>query len=165
MGWPRVNTHPSGPLPAERQVGEPGGVPRVTRTPPSSPGHQRVTKHHRRNNPTRSQAIKPPTLAPPGRDRVFGPVRSAPIIGELERNLIEYRVAPTAVARLTTLMSDTFPDASVIAYEDLIRRSPCHEKDRHVLAAALRSCAAAVVTFNLRDFPAKSTEPLRDRRG
>ena len=59
--WPRVNTHPPGPLPAERQLDEPGGVPRVTRTPPSSPSHQHVTKHHRRNHPTRSQAVKPPT--------------------------------------------------------------------------------------------------------
>ena len=90
---------------------------------------------------------------------LFVPVWSAHIIGELERNLVEFRIAPTAVARLTTLMSDTFPDASVIAYEDLIPSMTCHEKDRHVLAAAVRSGAAAVVTFNLRDFPARSTEP------
>ena len=52
-----------------------------------------------------------------------------------------------------------FPDASIAAYEDLIPSMTCHKKDRHVLAAAVRSGAEAVVTFNLRDFPAASTEP------
>ncbi len=92
---------------------------------------------------------------------LFVPVWSAHVIGELERNLVEYRVARTAVARLTALMSDTFPDASVIAYEDLIPSMTCHEKDRHVLAAAVRSGAAAVVTFNLRDSPPRA--PSRTR--
>ena len=90
---------------------------------------------------------------------LFVPVWSAHIVGELERNLIEYRVAPTAVARLTGLMGETFPDASVIGYEDLIPSMTCHEKDRHVLAAAVRAGASLLVTFNLRDFPAKSTDP------
>ena len=89
---------------------------------------------------------------------LFVPVWSPHIVGELERNLIEYRVAPIAVTRLTALMTETFPDASVTASEDLIGSMTCHEKDRHVLAAAVRSGAAAVVTFNLRDFPTKSTE-------
>ena len=80
---------------------------------------------------------------------LFVPVWSAHITDELERNLIEYRIAPTAVARLTALMTEAFPDASVTAYEDLIPSMTCHEKDRHVLAAAVRSGATAVVTFNL----------------
>lgn len=40
---------------------------------------------------------------------LFFPVWSGHIIGELERNLIEYQVAPTAVTRLTALMTETFP--------------------------------------------------------
>ena len=56
-------------------------------------------------------------------------------------------------------MGGTFPDASVVAYEDLIPSMTCHEKDRHVLAAAVRAGASLLVTFNLRDFAAKSTDP------
>ena len=34
----------------------------------------------------------------------------------------------------------------------------CDPKDKHVLAAAVRSDAAALVTFNVSDFPSESTE-------
>lgn len=35
----------------------------------------------------------------------------------------------------------------------------CDPKDRHVLAAAVRAAAAAIVTFNVGDFPESSVEP------
>lgn len=35
-----------------------------------------------------------------------------------------------------------------------------HVKDRHVLAAAVRAAAAAVVTFNLDDFPDVAVDPF-----
>ena len=37
----------------------------------------------------------------------------------------------------------------------------CDPKDRHVLAAAVRADAAAIVTFNLDDFPARSVGPYQ----
>ena len=40
----------------------------------------------------------------------------------------------------------------------LIDSLECHPKDRHVLAAAVRSDAGALVTFNIADFPATSVE-------
>lgn len=42
---------PFGPLPVGRQLDDPGGVPRVTRTPASSPRHNPITKKHCRNRP------------------------------------------------------------------------------------------------------------------
>ena len=36
----------------------------------------------------------------------------------------------------------------------------CDRKDRHVLAAAARANAAAIITLNVGDFPPQSTEPL-----
>ena len=58
--WPRVNTHPSGPLPAERQLDEPGGVPRVQgpRILTQPRPHQQTPQP---KPPARYQPVKPPT--------------------------------------------------------------------------------------------------------
>jgi hypothetical protein len=42
----------------------------------------------------------------------------------------------------------------------LIDAMTCDAKDRHVLAAAVRADAAAIVTFNVSDFPASSVDHL-----
>jgi len=55
-------------------------------------------------------------------------------------------------------MRDSFPDAMVDGYQTLIDGMECDAKDRHVLAAAVRANAELLVTFNLRDFPAASTD-------
>ena len=44
-------------------------------------------------------------------------------------------------------------------YEDLIPSMTNHEKDRHVLAAAVRSGAETIVTYNLKDFPGSALGP------
>jgi predicted nucleic acid-binding protein len=54
-------------------------------------------------------------------------------------------------------MRRAFPDAEVRGYENLVERMTCDSKDRHVLAAAVRSGAAVLVTFNTDDFPGTST--------
>lgn len=83
---------------------------------------------------------------------------SADIIDELRRNLIDDGFQSASVDRLLGEMGAAFPDAEVSGYRSLINGLTCDPKDRHVLAAAVRADAAAIVTFNVRDFPAPSVE-------
>ena len=53
----------------------------------------------------------------------------------------------------------SFPDAVVDDYDHLIEKVDNDEKDRHVLAATIRSGASVIVTFNLKDFPSEALEP------
>jgi predicted nucleic acid-binding protein len=46
----------------------------------------------------------------------------------------------------------TFPEASISGYEELTQIMTNHEKDRHVLAAAVRGGVDLIITFNLRHF-------------
>ena len=52
-----------------------------------------------------------------------------------------------------------FPEALVTDYEPLIAQCQNHEKDRHVLAAAVKAPAYAIITFNLKHFPRAAVEP------
>lgn len=87
----------------------------------------------------------------------FRPLWSADIIEELRRNLVSNGLAPNVVEKRLTSMTRYFPDAMVEGYEHLVTGMRCDENDRHVLAAAVRSNAEVLVTFNLRDFPDEST--------
>lgn len=56
--------------------------------------------------------------------------------------------------RTRELMNKAVPDALVTDHEPLIENLELPDiNDRHVLAAAIRSGAQAIVTFNLKDFP------------
>lgn len=56
--------------------------------------------------------------------------------------------------RVRDLMDAHVRDAKVVGYEDLIDILELPDKnDRHVLAAAIKCNADAIVTFNLKDFP------------
>ncbi|MGP5228364.1 PIN domain-containing protein [Arthrobacter rhombi] len=82
------------------------------------------------------------------------------ILEELERNLLaKIGLRPEAAARRLHVMREFFPDAIVENHEELIETMRCDEKDRHVLAAAVRANAEVIVTFNLKDFPLASTAP------
>ncbi|MGN9844812.1 PIN domain-containing protein [Nonomuraea sp. H19] len=90
---------------------------------------------------------------------LFRPLWSAGILDECDRNLIKAGIPAQVVHRLTAEMRTAFDDAEVIGYEPLIATMACDDKDRHVLAAAVCAGADALVTFNVRDFPAQSREP------
>lgn len=68
---------------------------------------------------------------------------------------------PDRLARTRAKMVKAVPDCLVTGYEPLIDgiRLP-DEGDRHVVAAAVRCHAGAIVTSNLRDFPAEALEPF-----
>jgi predicted nucleic acid-binding protein len=97
---------------------------------------------------------------------LYRPLWTADILAELQRNLGvrrgpgSERERQVQVARLIGEMTRAFEDALVTGYEPLIEKMTNDPKDRHVLAAAVRGGAAAVVTFNLDDFPESSTGPL-----
>jgi predicted nucleic acid-binding protein len=63
--------------------------------------------------------------------------------------------------RLVRAMKDAFPESCVIGWEPLEPGMLNHEKDRHVLAAAVRSRADVIVTSNVKDFDAEACEPYR----
>lgn len=89
--------------------------------------------------------------------RLYLPRWSATIIDELTRTL-EDKIGLSAAqtARLVGQIHEHFGDCWVEGYEPLIPAMGNHSKDRHVLAAAVRTGAQTIVTFNLRDFPAEA---------
>jgi predicted nucleic acid-binding protein len=89
----------------------------------------------------------------------YRPLWSAGVLDELERALLTRGLQKEAVTYRIGEMRRAFPDAEVHGYENLIEQMTCDQKDRHVLAAAVRSDAEVLVTFNLDDFPDSSTAP------
>ena len=72
---------------------------------------------------------------------LYRPLWSADIVEELHRNLLKAGLDETAVSRLGLEMQRAFHDAEVEGYLTLVDSMTCDEKDRHVLAAAVRANA------------------------
>jgi predicted nucleic acid-binding protein len=88
---------------------------------------------------------------------------SAQIHDEWKRNLLENRPDLTSeqIDRTILMMNDAVPGAVVTEYEFLVAGLELPDPDdRHVLAAAIRSNASVIVTFNQTDFPATTLEPF-----
>ena len=85
--------------------------------------------------------------------RLFEPKWSEEIIRETTRTL-ELRLGwPHALTtHLENELRAHFSEAWITSYESLIPRMTNDEKDRHVVAAAVRSEAAIILTLNLRHF-------------
>ena len=87
---------------------------------------------------------------------LFTPKWSKYIFDELEKVMRQKGVAEEDVKKRTNIANLAFPDALVINYESLIDSLELpDEKDRHVLAAAIKTNANVIVTNNLKDFPCK----------
>lgn len=91
---------------------------------------------------------------------LYQPLWSDQILDEVERNLPKLGVRPEQAARRVGRMRDAFgAEALVDGFGDLIEEMECDPKDRHVLAAAAHDGADALLTFNIKDFPAEAAEP------
>ncbi len=82
------------------------------------------------------------------------------IMAEVSRSLQEdFGLAAEKTLYRERQIRQHFPEAWVEGYKDLISGMTNHPKDRHVLAAAVRAPAKAIVTYNLKDFPHSSLAP------
>lgn len=85
---------------------------------------------------------------------LYTPKWSDHIIDELEDVMTRKGATPAEIAKRVDAMNNAFKDAHVQNYEGLIDTlSLPDEKDRHVLAAAIKTNANIIVTNNLKDFP------------
>ena len=101
------------------------------------------------------------TLLRAAEEELYDVYWSEAILDEVQRNLVEngMTTAQGAESLMLTLRA-FFPNALVTGYEVLIPILTNHPKDRHVLAAAITINAAAIVTSNRKDFPARALRPF-----
>jgi hypothetical protein len=84
---------------------------------------------------------------------------SEAILTEVATTLIKFGKSQEQVERRLSQMREAFPEAIVEGFEFLIPAMTNHEKDRHVLAAAVRAGVNQVVTRNTRHFEQSAADP------
>jgi len=90
---------------------------------------------------------------------LYIPKWSADILRELRSTLLRMGYSPSQADRRIAAMESAFLQARVEGYGRLVSRMTNHPKDRHVLAAAVRCRADAVITHNVRDFRPQAARP------
>lgn len=88
---------------------------------------------------------------------------SARILDEMQRAILSTRpdLAEEKIVRMRNLMNAHVRDAVVTGFDCFEKTVELPDpKDRHVVAAAIRCQAQAIVTFNLKDFPDSALKPL-----
>lgn len=91
--------------------------------------------------------------------RLFLPRWSTEILDETSRVHEKLNWPDELAASWRREVVRTFPDSAVDDYHHLLPALTNDEKDRHVLAATIRSGATVIVIFNLEDFPDKALKP------
>jgi len=90
----------------------------------------------------------------------YVPKWSPRIIEELRRTCKErFALSQSQVDRRIETMERFFPDAMVTGHDGLIASMTNDPEDRHVLAAAVRCAAHAIVSDNVKHFPKESLAP------
>lgn len=93
---------------------------------------------------------------------LYFPVWSGEILEEVRRTQttkLKRPFPPELAAYWRQEVMRAFPEAEVKGYEKLIDLMTNSEKDRHVVAAAVKAGASLIVTFNLRDFASHDLDP------
>jgi len=91
--------------------------------------------------------------------RLYIPRWSDDIIAETVSTLqTKFGKSVEKTDHLQAEMRKAFPEAWVTGYKHLEACLGVEQKDRHVLAAAIRCCAQTIVTFNLKHFPPQALE-------
>ena len=91
---------------------------------------------------------------------LFTPKWSKHIFDEWIEVMKRKGVSESEIAKRVARANGAFPDAMVKNYESLISGLALpDEKDRHVLAAAIKTNANQIVTNNLKDFPDEVLAP------
>ena len=71
-----------------------------------------------------------------------------------------FKKTPEQTAHLVQELKKSFPEAWICGHESLIPGMANHDGDRHVLAAAVKSGAQTIVTFNLKHFKEEHVSPF-----
>jgi hypothetical protein len=87
------------------------------------------------------------------RPRQFLPLWSNQVLMETRRVHEKLGWEPELAESFQSALHEAFPEAMVTGFEPLVKLMTNEEKDRHVLAAAVRGGAEIILTFNVRDFP------------
>lgn len=95
--------------------------------------------------------------------RLYTPVWSEKILEEVHRTQttkLKRQYSKELADYWKDQVSKSFPEASVTGWEVLLPAMTNDEKDRHIVAAAVKARASVIVTFNLKHFPASALAPL-----
>ncbi len=87
-------------------------------------------------------------------EQTYRPLWSDDILKETRRTMIKkLGMSEVKADRRLDMMRENFIDADVTGYQDLIPVMKNNDKDKHVLAVAVREKAEVVVTFDRAGFP------------
>jgi hypothetical protein len=89
----------------------------------------------------------------------YSPKWSEEILNEVRRTLARFGRTPAQIDRRIDTMKRAFPEAMVQGFSGFIPVMGNNEKDRHVLAAAVKCGAQVIVSDNQKHFPAESLAP------
>jgi hypothetical protein len=92
--------------------------------------------------------------------RLYQPVWNRGILDEVQRTQFDKLNWPTGLSKSwRQAVESAFPEAMVTGEKALLAACANHEKDRHVLATAIRGHAELIVTSNLKHFPPAALKP------